>query len=320
MRNTERNIMDSVGHGATHHPTKTRRQEDGMVTEKETAREPRKVESSNEEKAETKGKEKGQERKDNVSTKSQNHQKSSGQVDLGNNGQNNLGMLKQTLRVGGTMIGTQQIRILRPQRQLRNFNMRLSVICDSRMWVLSNTLNLFSMTDWTLHSQLSHLVLIPLHVKLLFLPITWILGPQRLPAGRDKFYDQGKRILCTLDGTGKPMAIESRKVNCRRPLMAVTEMMDCGRWVCFGPHGQGFSFDPRSGHKIEFTPTPGGWHLTMKLEPPERANKILNRAIQEISAKKRAAVEARDYGAITDTDGLVRIMGCDPFRRPGFSL
>ena len=138
-------------------------------------------------------------------------------------------------------------------------------------------------------------------------------------AGRDKVYDQGKRILCTLDGTGMPMAIESRKVNCRRPLMAATEMTACGRWVCFGPQRQGFSFDPRTGQKIEFTPTPGGWDLTMKLEPPERVNKTLNKAMQEISAKKRAAVEARDYGAITDTDGLVRIMGCDPFRRPGFS-
>ena len=106
MGNVERNIMDSVGHGAAHHPTKTHRKEDGR----------------GEEKAETKGKEKVKERKGNVSTKSQNHQKSSGQVDLGNYGQNNLGMLKQTL-----------------QRQLSNFNMRLSVICDSRMWVLPNT-------------------------------------------------------------------------------------------------------------------------------------------------------------------------------------
>ena len=91
VRNVERNIMDSVGHGAAHHHTKTHRMEDGKATEKESAREP---ESSKEEKAETKGKEKVKERKDNVSTKSQNHQKSSGQVDLGNNGQNNLGMLK----------------------------------------------------------------------------------------------------------------------------------------------------------------------------------------------------------------------------------
>ena len=66
------------------------------VTEKETAREPRKMESSKEEKAETMGKEKVKERKDNVPTKSQNHQKNSGQVDLGNNGRNNRGTQKQT--------------------------------------------------------------------------------------------------------------------------------------------------------------------------------------------------------------------------------
>ena len=46
----------------------------------------------------------------------------------------------------------------------------------------------------------------------------------------------------------------------------------------------------------------------------------MNKAIQEISAKKRAAAIAKDYGAITDTDGFVKIMGCDPFRRPGISL
>ena len=72
------------------------------------------------------------------------------------------------------------------------------------------------------------------------------------------------------------------------------------------------------GKKIEFTPTPGGLDLTMKLEPPERANKIMNKAIQEISAKRRAAAMAKDYGAVTYTDGLVRIMGCDPFRTAGY--
>ena len=61
-----------------------------------------------------------------------------------------------------------------------------------------------------------------------------------------------------------------------------------------------FSFDLGTGLKIEFTPAPGGWDL--------------------ISAKKRAGAVSRDYGAITDTDVLVRIMGGDPFRRAGFSL
>ena len=54
----------------------------------------------------------------------------------------------------------------------QTFNMRLTVICDSRFWVLSNTLNLFNMTDWIFHSELSRLVWILLHVKLLFLPTT----------------------------------------------------------------------------------------------------------------------------------------------------
>ena len=75
VHNAERNIMDCVGQGVTHHPTKIHRKEDGKETDKETAREPRKVESSKEEMAETMGKEKVEERKDKVSTKSQSHQK-----------------------------------------------------------------------------------------------------------------------------------------------------------------------------------------------------------------------------------------------------
>ena len=59
------------------------------------------------------------------------------------------------------------------------------------------------------------------------------------------------------------MAIESRKVNCRRPLMAVTEMTDS--MGLFWTAKKGFSFDLRTGQKIEFTPTLGGWDLTMKL-------------------------------------------------------
>ena len=162
-KETSWTVLDKELHS---HPIKNHRKEDGKETEMETAREPRKVESSKVEKAETMGKEKVKERRDNVSTKSQNHQRNSGQVDLGNNGLNNLG------RVGVTMIGTLQIRNLRLQQQLKNFSVRLSVICDSRIWVTSNTSNLFNMTDWILHSELSHLVLIPQHAKLLFLLIT----------------------------------------------------------------------------------------------------------------------------------------------------
>ena len=58
----------------------------------------------------------------------------------------------------------------------------------------------------------------------------------------------------------------------------------------------------------------------MTLEPPERANKVLNKGIQEIRARSRANVEARDNGANTDTERLVKIIGCDPFRRLGITL
>ena len=45
---------------------------------------------------------------------------------------------------------------------------------------------------------------------------------------------------------------------------------------------------------------------------------MMNKVIQEINEKRRAVAIAKDYGAITDND-LVRIMGYDPFRRPGIS-
>ena len=160
------------------------------------------------------------------------------------------------------MIGTQQIRILRPQRQLRNFNMRLSVICDSRIWVFqSDRLDPSQRTiTFGIDTAACKTVVLANHpaARGYLIHKDSLRGCAYSTGGRDKVYDQGKRILCTFDGTGKPMAIESRKVNCRRPLMAVTEMTGCGRWLCFGPQRQGFSFDPRTGQKIEFTPTLGG--------------------------------------------------------------
>ena len=56
----------------------------------------------------------------------------------------------------------------------------------------------------------------------------------------------------------------------------------------------------------------------MKLEPPERANKMLNKANQEISAKKRAAVEARDHGAIDGHWWVGESHGMRSFQAAGF--
>ena len=175
--------MDSVGHGATHHPIKTHRKEDGKVTEKETARE-RKVESSKEEKAEINGKEKEKERKDNVSTKSQNHQKNSGQVDLGNKEQNNLGMLKQTLRIDGdddwyTAGSNSQTSAAAEEFQHAS-------IGDLRLSNLGFGKHIESFQHDRLDpSQRTITFSVFAAAKLLFLPITCstrIFGPQRFPS------------------------------------------------------------------------------------------------------------------------------------------
>ena len=109
-----------------------------------------------------------------------NDQKNSGQVDLGNSGLNNLGAQKLTLRVGVTMIGTLQIRILRLQQQQKNFSMRLSVICDSRIWVMSNTSNLFK-DDRLDPSQRT--ITFGIDTNCTNHPATRGLGPQRFTTG-----------------------------------------------------------------------------------------------------------------------------------------
>ena len=47
-KETVTSVGSSVGQGVTHHPIKIHRKENGKETEKETAREPRKVDSSKE--------------------------------------------------------------------------------------------------------------------------------------------------------------------------------------------------------------------------------------------------------------------------------
>ena len=61
--------MDTVGHEATHRPTKIHRKEDGEVVEKETVKEHRRVASPKEEKVEPTGKARVKEKKRTTSTR-----------------------------------------------------------------------------------------------------------------------------------------------------------------------------------------------------------------------------------------------------------
>ena len=148
-------IMGDVGHEATHQHTESHRKEDGKVVEEETASEhnPR-------------------ERKRKERSTTQRTQRTSGRtVDrwiLGIVVRDNPGTPQRTVRTGEKqMIGTQQSRVLKHQQRLKNFNMRPFAI-----FFLPVVSKPFSLTDWTLLSEPSHVAWMSLHARLLFLQIT----------------------------------------------------------------------------------------------------------------------------------------------------
>ena len=183
------------------------------------------MESPKEKKAETKGKEKAKGRKDNVSTKSQNHQKNSGQLDLGEQWSDQSWTAEAD--TASWRDDDWNAADSNSQTAAAAEEFQRASVGDFR---LSN----LGFAKHTKSSQPDRLD--PSQRTITFgigtaamqnccscqSPCsTWIFDPQRLPTWMrvqhcrgDKVYDQGKRIVFTLDGTGKPIAIESRKVNC----------------------------------------------------------------------------------------------------------
>ena len=151
----------------------------------------------------------------------------------------------------------------------------LLVNCDFRILVLPDTLNLFSLTDWILRSELSHLVLIQLHANCCSCQspcCTWIFDSHR--------HCTALQTETCLDGTGKPMVIESRKINCRRPLMVVIEMTYCRTATTKFQ----FRYDNRAKDRFHANT----WWMGSDDDDGatrERANKMLSKAFQEISEK-----------------------------------
>ena len=115
----------------------------------------------------------------------------------------------------------------------------------------------------------------------------------------------GKRILCTLDET------ESQWQSRAESRLSTTldgGHRDDGLWSLglFWTTKTRFQFDPRTGQKIEFTADTRRMGSDDEVGTTGESQQIMNKAIQEISAKKRAAAKCR---TVTDTDGVVRIMG-----------
>ena len=69
-----------------------------------------------------------------------------------------------------------------------------------------------------------------------------LTGSKYSTASKATVTDEGQRILCAKGVGGSPMVLNTRKVNCRRPLMSVSAMCEAGNWVVFGPDGTGFAY------------------------------------------------------------------------------
>ena len=146
-------------------------------------------------------------------------------------------------------------------------------------------------------------------------------------AGKETIYDEGRRVLVGQDQTGQPgpILVDSRQAKCRRPLMAVSEMNKRGNWVCFGPERQGFAFNPKTGRRIDFKPTGGGWDVTLNLEVPNHANKVVQQSLRETKSKRELAEASQQSVAGLEQEAqqqnphgsLIKILGCNPFDRRG---
>ena len=160
----KRNIMDSVGHVAAHHLTKTHRKEDGKATEKENGKGTGKLKGG---KGGNQGKGKGEGKKGqrlNEITEPPEEQWTGGSWEEWSEQSWNAEVDAASRRDDDWYTADSSSQTSAAAEEFQHAStadLRLS-----NFGFVTHTLNLFSMTDWILHSELSHLVLIPLHAKL----------------------------------------------------------------------------------------------------------------------------------------------------------
>ena len=163
-----------------------------------------------------------------------------------------------------------QTRILRHQRQLKNFNMRLSVTCDSRILSFVKQVESFQherldpsqrTITFGIDTAACKTVVLADHraARGYLVHKDSLLGCAYSTVGRDKV----KCMIQERRSFAPQMRQESQWPS--RAQGQLSTLLDgghqddsCGRWVCFGSRRQGFRHDPRTEQKIEFTPTPGG--------------------------------------------------------------
>ena len=109
--------------------------------------------------------------------------------------------------------------------------------------------------------------------------------------GGPRIRDEGLRVLQTKSGNGDlPQRLRTRKADVHKPLLAVCDLVDTGHAVLFDG-GASYAVNKATGRKTPFVRNGRGWDLTVELEAPNTANKVMAQLIAEMREAQRKEQE-----------------------------
>ena len=110
-----------------------------------------------------------------------------------------------------------------------------------------------------------------------------LAGRKYKTAANKEIVDEGLKVLQGKFRDEPNICVTTRVAKVRRPLMAVTGMVDKGHTVVFDSEGS-LALNKKTGRKIPFSRHAGGWDLKLDLEPPETANETTKHMLAELAS------------------------------------
>ena len=126
-----------------------------------------------------------------------------------------------------------------------------------------------------------------------------------------RIHDEGLRVLQTQgNGMDPPMRLHTRKANVRKPLIAVSDMVDHNHAVFFDSSGS-YALNKRTGRKTPFERKGRGWDLKLVLEAPTKANSVMAGMLAELRGEQE-----KEQPPLIELN--VRCPEMNPKEEPGF--
>ena len=113
-------------------------------------------------------------------------------------------------------------------------------------------------------------------------------------ANGNSLSDLGCKYLVDAKDSRDPLVIRARVADVSRPLMSVAALVDAGNQVVFEKDGA-YALNPKTGRKIDFERTSGGWNYRMTVAAPVDANRKLQGALASLSSE---AADENPFGRL----------------------